>query len=646
MKLGIGEGILGSVLLLGGLLLGRGAAEAGAAAPPPALGALGAYSTPLELAYSPDGGTLAVTDPAGGCVRLIELGSGMSRAVALAGTPTGLCWAGAARLWVGEYGAGAVAEVDARGGAVLRRVPVGRYPSGLAAAGPRLLVANSATHTVSLLDASSGAELGRLPAVREPECIALTPDGATAVVSNLLPRGRADDIDYGAVLSLLDLAGDGARRDVRLPAGSSDVRGVAVHPSGRWAYAVHVVGRTRVPATQLERGWVSTNALSIVDLAAGELYATLLLDHPLEGAADPWGIALAADGAVAWITLSGVHQLARVDLARLHDHLAGGLPDGDPLARTEAYSKGVESIWLRIKRDPGQRAELVNDLAALHAADLIERLELGGARGPRGIALSPDGRQLAVAAHFSGEVLLVDTASGKVARRFAFGAAPADDPVARGRELFHDATLCFQNWLSCATCHPNEGRVDGMNWDTLADGIGNPKNLKSLLQAHETPPMMWRGAREDLEIATEKGFRFLLRQPQPGEVDAVLAYLRSLQPEPSPYLLAGGALSPAAARGRELFHGGETGCAACHKGPLYTDLKMHDVGTRGPVDHGADFDTPSLVELYRTAPFLHDGRSETLRELLTRDNPGDRHGISSELDEEQLEDLIAYLMSL
>jgi len=638
MRSGIGEWISGSALLLGGVLLGFFGAGADPVETP-------SFSTPLELAYSPDGGLLAVTDPGAACVRLIELGTGEGRAVALAGSPTGLCWTSASRLWVGEYGAGSVAEVDAAEAAVLRRLPAGRYPSGLAAAeGARLLVANSATHTVSLLDVAAGAELGRLPAVREPQALALAPGGAIAVVSNLLPAGRADAPEYGAALSLLDLGG-GPPRTLSLPAGASDVRGVAVHPSGRWAYAVHVVGRTRVPATQLERGWVSTNALSIVDLEAGELYATVLLDHPLEGAADPWGLAVSADGASAWITLSGVHQLARVDLARLHDYLDGGLPEGDPLARTEAYSQGVESIWLRIQRDPSQRAELVNDLAALYAADLIERRDLS-ARGPRGLALSPDGAQLAVAGHFSGEVLLLDSASGGVEARYAFGAAPADDLVARGRELFHDATLCFQNWLSCATCHPNEARVDGMNWDTLSDGIGNPKNLKSLLQAHETPPMMWRGAREDMETATAKGFRFMLRQPEPGEVEAVQAYLRSLQPQPSPYLTADGALTPAAARGRELFHGELTGCAACHSGPLLTDLKLHDVGTRGPVDQGDRFDTPSLIELYRTAPYLHDGRSATLRELLTRDNQGDRHGISSELDEEQLEDLIAYLMSL
>ena len=46
------------------------------------------------------------------------------------------------------------------------------------------------------------------------------------------------------------------------------IRQTAVSPDGKWAYAVHTVGRTTLPATQLDRGWVNTNALSIIDLKA------------------------------------------------------------------------------------------------------------------------------------------------------------------------------------------------------------------------------------------------------------------------------------------------------------------------------------------------------------------------------------------
>ena len=120
--------------------------------------------------------------------------------------------------------------------------------------------------------------------------------------------------------------------------------------------------------------------------------------------------------------------------------------------------------------------------------------------------------------------------------------------------------------MSCASCHPNNARVDGLNWDLLNDGIGNPKNNKSLLMAHETPPMMWLGVREDMKQAVEKGFMFQMRQPEEQEIEAVVAYLQSLQPEPSPYLTADGKLTAAAERGKAVFESKATQCCDCHSG--------------------------------------------------------------------------------
>ena len=52
---------------------------------------------------------------------------------------------------------------------------------------------------------------------------------------------------------------------------------------------------------------------------------TVLLDSIASGAADPWGVAVSRDGNTLWISLSGIHQLARIDLAGLHDLLDGKL---------------------------------------------------------------------------------------------------------------------------------------------------------------------------------------------------------------------------------------------------------------------------------------------------------------------------------
>lgn len=93
----------------------------------------------------------------------------------------------------------------------------------------------------------------------------------------------------------------------------------------------------------------------------------------------------------------------------------------------------------------------------------------------------------------------------------------------------------------------------------------------------------------------------------------------------SPHLVDGRP-NPAAERGRALFYSERVACHRCHPPPLYTDLKMHNVNTRSPNEHNARFDTPTLVEVWHTAPYLHDGRYRTLRDLFAEGRHGLRPG--------------------
>ena len=68
-------------------------------------------------------------------------------------------------------------------------------------------------------------------------------------------------------------------------------------------------------------------------------------------------------------------------------------------------------------------------------------------------------------------------------------------------------------------------------------------------------------------------------------------------------------------------------------------MKLHYVGT-GEDDPsekmGPKYDTPTLLGIYRTAPYLHHGRANTLEDVLTTQNRGDRHGKTSQLNREQI----------
>jgi cytochrome c peroxidase len=64
------------------------------------------------------------------------------------------------------------------------------------------------------------------------------------------------------------------------------------------------------------------------------------------------------------------------------------------------------------------------------------------------------------------------------------------------------------------------------------------------------------------------------------------------------------------------------------------------------MDKDKAFDTPALIEVWRTAPYLHDGRAATILELLTTYNKGDTHGKTSDLNESQINDLAEFVLSL
>ena len=69
--------------------------------------------------------------------------------------------------------------------------------------------------------------------------------------------------------------------------------------------------------------------------------------------------------------------------------------------------------------------------------------------------------------------------------------------------------------------------------------------------------------------------------------------------------------------------------------------------TRAPYDKAADrFDTPTLIEVWRTAPYLHDGSAVSIREVLTTRNPKDQHGATSNLSDSEIHDLCEYVLSL
>lgn len=590
-----------------------------------------AYRSPIDVAYSPDGSLLAVADRTLPGLALIKPGDGsVVQEVKLLGDPYHVTWNGSGKVLVAEGANGTVAEIEAASGAVLRRIRIGQIAKGMATSPDgRLLTCDRALNKLVIAKLDTGVVESIIDVGREPGTVAVTQDGKYAVVGNKIPRsdnrwnGKA-----AAEVSIVTLATREVRR-VLLAEGTTMVRHVVLSSDGRWAYVTHQSPRGGLPVTQLDNGWVMTNALSVIDVPAGTLYANFIFDSRGSGAATPWGAAINSTGTKLWVTLAGVREVASVDLTALHKRLSG-------------YTQT-------------QRNDLLLNLSDLHSDGTIKRTPLTSVEGTRGIALSPDGKTLAVAAYFSGKVLLLSATDVSVSKSIELPNNPAEDQIRTGERYYYSALGCYQTWLSCSSCH-DEGRPDSLNWDLQNDGTGNPKQTKSHIFSSETPPTNVSGCRENALVSSRAGYQYIQFQAAPEDrVQATYAFMKSLEPEPSPHLGTDGQLTPDAVEGKKLFEG-EAECSNCHKGTYFTDLSKHDVGTRrsgadgpdnNPTWDTAGYDTPTLIEVWRTAPYLHLGTATTVKDVLTTENKnGNTHGKTGQLSAQQIDQLAAYVMQI
>jgi YVTN family beta-propeller protein len=586
------------------------------------------YLSPLALVADGQGRTLYVAEATAKQVAVFDIaGNRVTKVFSLPEQPNGLALApNGLRLYVtGAAPNGRIHVVNLKTGRVSGTLIAGHTPNApvVSPDGKTLYVCNRFNNSVSVIDLASKKTLAKIPVPREPVAAAITPDAKLLFVANLLPAGRADADYVAAEVSVIDTVGEKVIAAIQLPNGSTGLRGICVSPDGKHTYVTHILGRYQLPTTQLERGWMNTNALSIIDVSKRKLVNTVLLDDVDLGAANPWGVACTDDGRYICVTQAGTHQLSVIDRAKLHDKLA-------------SVAKGVKVSDVSLSA-----ADVPNDLAFL--VGLRRRLKLAG-NGPRGLAII--GTKVYVAEYFSDSLGIVDVNPETLHQARSLALAPKKKPltvVRKGEMFFNNASLCFQKWQSCASCHPGQGRADALNWDLLNDGIGNPKNTRSLLLAHKTPLAMATGVRPDAETAVRSGIKHIQFAVRPeGDAVAIDEYLKSLKPVPSPYLVKG-KLSKAAKRGKKIFE--KAGCAKCHAGPMYTDLQKYNVKTGKGMENNLAFDTPTLVEVWRTAPYLYDGRAATMREVLTKHNSDDKHGVTSNLTENEIGDLAEFVLS-
>ncbi len=527
--------------------------------------------------------------------------------------PTGVAAgsaAGSEKIYVTTFEKrGTLEVIDLTSGRVERTIPVGSGATSpiVSQDGTKVYVLNQFGTTAMEVDPEGGRVLRTAPVLREPKSAVVSKDGKYLFVANFLPAQRAD-LDYVAAdVSVIDLADLKKIKDIKLANGSNALRGIALSPDGKYVLVSHNMGRFTVPTSQLQQGWMNTSALSIVDAEKLTFEGGIVLDEPEHGAAGIWDIKSVGDK--IYVTHSGTHDLSVIDYPAME-------------AKLKAYT--------------GTKENLSYDLRFLYG--IRERVKLGG-NGPREMAVSKDGKRIYIPTYFADTLNVFDVAGNTVGAKYALVRERKESDAQAGERIFNDAEYCFQNWQSCNGCHPGDARSDGMNWDLMNDGIGNSKNCKSLLFSHFTPPCMISGIRSDAAIADRKGFTYIQFYEIPEDMATqVDIYLKGLKAVPSPYLVDG-QLSEKAKQGQKVFR--KLKCDECHNGEYYTDMQMHRIGDDIEFEKG--WDTPTLREVWRTAPYLFDGRAATMKEVFEVH----KHGLEGKkVSAKDIDALVEYVNSL
>lgn len=479
---------------------------------------------------------------------------------------------------------------------------------------------------VSFLNLQTNRIIKIVDVSREPISIDFDGNHKQLIIAHHLPDDSATSDVVSSEISFIDTEEMELIKQVSMPNGSSSLKQIKVAPGGRYAVVSHILARYNVHTSQLEQGWQNTNAITLIDLEKQNIYHTVLLDDVKHGAANPWGIEFDKDGKTLFVTHAGTSELSIIDFQKLLEIL-----------KKYPSMPGHYSYL----SDPSNKLSFIRDCRM--------RFELKG-EGPR--SLTAGSTKLYVGQYFSDAVEVVDLKSARIASKLILLNKTEPDLIRKGEILFNNAKMCFENWQSCASCHP-EGRADGFNWDLLNDGIGNPKNTLSLLYSHQTPPVMSTDIREKAEVAVRAGMKnILFMDLNETDASAIDDFLMSIRSVASPSLI-NREPTESAQKGKTIFK--KAGCTDCHNGTYLTDQKLYDVGTTSKFDMKLDagnqsvpqklFDTPALIELFRTAPYLHDGRYYTIEELFEKGSHGLKMGIDG-LSENEISQLSDYLRSL
>jgi len=587
---------------------------------------------------NPDNATVSVTDTQSQSV-IAEID--------VEAQPSAIAFDDAGRAWVTNKQSASVSIIDANSfttSATIELSNSAAKPHGIVIAGSSAYVALQGMAQVVKIDTTSLATISSADVLSNPQLLALSPSANEIYVGDFVvgsigfEHTASPDASIGldalAVLSTTDLSevapislmySDDEISENTGPGIPNYLSGIAMHPAGTEAYLAskqdNILGGTRRS-----------------------------------------GMPLTFDQTVRAVSSRIETQLRSEDVVSRIDH------DNASVATAAVYGPYGIHLFTALE---GNRQIAISTPST---DSEIARFDVG--RAPQGLALSPDGRTLVSHNFMDRSVSFIDIAN--VVEYGALNPEPAIDvavvqtetlepEILNGKQLFYDAQddrLAALDYMSCASCHADGGQ-DGRVWDfsQFGEGLRNTISLNGKGgMAHGL--LHWSANFDELQdfegqirgfaggtgLMNDVDFYTADRADSMGlekaglspDLDALAAYMTSLsKTEVHPISVA--EVTPEARIGESLFN--DKGCSTCHSGATFTDslsAQRHDVGTLletsgqrlGAALDGLD--TPTVLGLLTSAPYLHDGSAATIEDAISA------HTIVN-LSEEELVNLTAYL---
>jgi len=586
------------------------------------------YLTPISAKFSPDGATLYVVCEDDDSLLAVDVkAQRVLKSTRVGHKPKDLAVSpDGETLYVSNEWSDTVSVVDAVTFQVQKTLPTGWGPRGLTTDRARkiLYVENSIGNDISVIDLTRGTELKRLKALRSPHYVQLSHDGRRVYVSNVLAHLESADVSPVSELMAIDTQKQVVAERILIP-DALELRHIAEAPAMQGGYLLVPFMRPKNlnPLIQVANGWIITHGVAIVRPAkAGATAANqstvtqILLDDIDRYYAGADGVAFTPDGRYALITHAEAATVSVIDTTLL-GHLLRNVSAADLPNRLDTARQVV------VHRLPTQS-------------------------NPTDVVVAPDGRSAYVVNRLDDSLTVVDIPKFSIRGRIDLGGPKEITGMRRGEQLFHDAKFCFQGQFACSTCHPDD-HIDGVAWNLETPQLGRDRVANRTLRGiAETAPFKWNGHNPDLE--TQCGPRiakFLFHSEgfNPEQLHNLVAFIKSIPLPPNRHLAADGQLTSAQERGKDIFF--QKACDTCHPPAThYTAKTSFDVGTAAKYDTSGMFDVPQLDRIYEKPPYLHNGEARSLEEIWTIYNPTDKHGVTSDMSKEQLNDLVEFLKTL